>query len=251
MNSEPERYIRFQFWLNDHDGNRILFNEWSDGEIDAATVMLPDRIVDLQHWDTQSGVILNHLVDSGWQVGTMPYGVDDEPIPEILPDHETLCEPARAPFTGSQAFPQEEAKPAPQPPPGPGKPVSEPWPQPAAERTASAPLAEMICVLPANIKRSSSPVPATEPTNGFLSTLCGLCLLVLIAIVGAYHSGSASSSAVGPRTYPKITDVVPRASSALPVVRRALPVLTSDAKPVLRALPVEVRRAQLVRLPTR
>src|ERR1700758_431170 len=123
MNSEPQRHIRFQFWLNEHGGNRTLFNEWSDGELDEATVMLPDRVVDLQHWDTQSGVILNHLVDSGWQVGTMPYGVDDDPVPEILPDHETLCERFCAPFA------QEEAKHSAQPPPEPGKPASDPWPQ--------------------------------------------------------------------------------------------------------------------------
>ena len=88
MNSEPERHIRFQFWLSEHDGSRGLYNEWSDGEIEAADVMLPDRIVDLQHWD--AGIVWNHLVDSGWQPGTIPYGIDlDEPVPEILPDHET------------------------------------------------------------------------------------------------------------------------------------------------------------------
>ena len=170
------------------------------------------------HWDTQSGVILNHLVDSGWQVGTTPYGVDDEPVPEILPDHETLCEPARAPLAQVEALPQEEVKPPPQTPPGPGKPAAEPWPQAAAKSTASAPVTEMICILPARPKRSFSPAPAPEPTSGLLSTLCGLCLLVLIAIISTYHSGSASSSAVAPRTYPNVTDVAPSASSSLPVV---------------------------------
>ena len=172
MNSEPERHIRFQFWLNEHDGNRTLFNEWSDGTIDEATVMLPDRVVDLQHWDAQSGVILNHLVDSGWQVGTMSYGVDDDPVPEILPDHETFCEPSGAPLAQAQAFPQEEANQPPQTPPEPGKPASAPWREAEDKRTASPPLEEMICVLPARTKRSSSP-PAPEPASNLLSTLCG------------------------------------------------------------------------------
>jgi hypothetical protein len=92
--AQGESYIRFQFWLSDH-GQPVLFNHWSDGLIEEAELMLPERIVDLQHWDTDSGIILNHLVDSGWQTGTMPYGIDpDEPIPEILSDHETLREPA-------------------------------------------------------------------------------------------------------------------------------------------------------------
>ena len=93
----PDRYVRYQFWLSDHGHGRVLYSEWSDGSIEAADVMLPDRIVDLQQWDTQNGVILNHLVETGWQPGTVPYGVGDDPIPDILPDYETPCEPARKP----------------------------------------------------------------------------------------------------------------------------------------------------------
>jgi hypothetical protein len=66
--AEGERYIRFQFWLSDR-GQPLLFNHWSDGYIEEAEVMLPERIVDLQHWDTNSGTILNHLADTGWQPG--------------------------------------------------------------------------------------------------------------------------------------------------------------------------------------
>jgi hypothetical protein len=102
--AEPSRYIRFQFWLSDH-GQPVLFNHWSDWQFEEAEFMLPDRIVDLQHWDTHSGTILNHLVDTGWQTGTMPCGFDsDEPIPEIQPDHETLCEPALKPPVTKKAL---------------------------------------------------------------------------------------------------------------------------------------------------
>ena len=46
--------------------------------------------------------------------------------------------------------------------------------------------------------------PTTERTSGLLSTLCGwLCLFVLIAIIGTYHSGGASSSAVAPSNLSK------------------------------------------------
>jgi hypothetical protein len=45
QDAEPERYIRFQFWLSDH-GEPILFNHWSDGQFEEADLMLPERIVD-------------------------------------------------------------------------------------------------------------------------------------------------------------------------------------------------------------
>jgi hypothetical protein len=79
-----------QFWTDDHGKGRILYNEYSDGTIEEADIMLPERIIDLQVWDAENGRIFNHLVDQGWQPGTLPHGVDpDAPIPAVLADHET------------------------------------------------------------------------------------------------------------------------------------------------------------------
>jgi hypothetical protein len=40
--------------------------------------MLPSRLVDLQVWDAENGVLFNHLIDQGWQPGTLPFGIDPD-----------------------------------------------------------------------------------------------------------------------------------------------------------------------------
>jgi hypothetical protein len=123
MNADPERYIAYQFWLVDHDGNRILFSEWSDGEIDEADLMLPDRIIDLQIWNAQSGEFLNHLCDVGWLPGgQVPLGIgipDNDPIAELpsKPDHESLPPAALAPTGLTQKEEPPKTPPEPFEPP--------------------------------------------------------------------------------------------------------------------------------------
>ena len=223
--------------------------------------MLPERIVDLQHWDTHSGTILNHLADSGWQTGTMPYGIDpDEPIPEILSDHETLQEPASKPPVREKSLNPASAPQTPQAPPGS---VSR---RPLAQSSAPAlsqiqQLETTVCIFP-NLdiaKRSASPRRTERGARPF-STICGsILLLVLISLISKYsrdltrplasttqiRAAALSSSPPGQPPSPSL----PLVRRALRAVPRAVPVLTCDDKPVCRALPVVVRRAQLVRLP--
>jgi hypothetical protein len=215
--------------------------------------MLPDRIVDLQHWDTNSGTILNHLVDSGWQPGTTPYGIDpDEPIPEIGSDHETQVEPAREPPVARKDLnPESRPQPLQAPPGSAQRPVSSGNSQAPAQRE---PIPIPICVLPnLDVARRSAFPRETEPDThpmGFWITL-----LVLIAIGWSFSSSFPRSSGLlarttqtEPKTLSSSSLSVPQVRRALPAVPRAVPVLTSDDKPVARAQLV-VPRAQLVRLP--
>jgi hypothetical protein len=213
--------------------------------------MLPDRIVDLQHWDTNSGAILNHLVESGWQPGTMPYGIDpDEPIPEIQSDHETLPEPASQPPLREKALNPARA---PQPPLTPPKAPQAAAPQRRAPAQVQQPEIP-ICVLPNPdlAKRSVRKRETEERSDRLFASICGwTCLLVFLFLIGRFSSGSAGSNPPLQSTI-QIPDTAAASvvvRRALPAVPRAVPVLTSDDKPVARAQLVVVPRAQLVRLP--
>jgi hypothetical protein len=210
QDAQGQRYIRFQFWLSDHG-----------------------------------------------QPGTMPYGIDlDEPIPEIHSDHETLREPARKPPLREKAPNPASALATAQRPPGS---ASRPFSSETAapQRSAQAQIQQPeipICVLPnPDLAKRSVRQRETERSTRLFSSIClWIALLVFLCLIGKFSSGSTASN----RPFPSTTQIPNPAASSFVVVRRALaavpravPVLTSDDKPVARAQLVVVPRAQLVRLP--